>query len=172
MDGVNYTKEELRDMHFLCGFAGGNSREAARLYQFQYPLRRQPHHSTFTRIHRALGEVGTFNRVGVHHVGRPRAVRTADFDEAVLDFVNNNPSTSTRALGHMFECSNMTAWQVLNENQMHPYHLIKVHSLLPDDFPRKVNFSQWALQRLELNPDFFKKVLFSDEACFHRDGFF
>jgi len=158
MDGFGYSNEKLRDMHYFYGAAGGYAREAARMYQLQHPDRQHPHHSTFTRIHRALGEFGTFTRAGVHHAGRPRNARTVAFEEAVLAHVNNNPSTSTRAMASRFGRSQSTVWRVVNSERLHPYHLIKVHSLLPEDYPRRVQFAQWALQQIAENPAFLKRL--------------
>ena len=56
---MQYPAEELADMHYCYGLADGNSREAQRLYQERFPMRRAPHCQLFTRLHVRLRETGS-----------------------------------------------------------------------------------------------------------------
>jgi hypothetical protein len=47
-----------------------------------------------------------------------------------------------------------------------------MQGLCVEDFPRRVQFCQWLLQRCLNQPHFVSQVLFTDEASFTRDGFF
>ena len=62
--------------------------------------------------------------------------------------------------------------RVLQEQYLHAYHLQKVLGLGPNNFAPHVRFVQWFLQRSIVNPPFPAHVLFTDEACFTRDGYF
>lgn len=53
-----YTNEEMADMHLCYSAAYGVSLQAKRLYEEQFPNRRQPNHQTFAAIHRRLRETG------------------------------------------------------------------------------------------------------------------
>ena len=162
---------ELADMHLAYGAANGNARQAARLYQERFPNRYLPGHRMFTAIHRRLREHGSFTgRMAM--AGRPRGVRDI-IEEDVLDYFRNRPRSSTRAAARDMGIPNhMDVWRVLHDNQLHPYHFQKVQDLLPNDHIPRVNFARWCLRQLEEDEEFFKRVLFTDEACFTRCGVF
>ena len=86
--------------------------------------------------------------------GRPRQKRTPAFEEEMLERIGNDPSTSTRAM-------NLLA-----------YHLQKVQGLGPNNFAPRARLVQWFLQRSIVNHAFPAQVLFIDEACFTRNGYF
>lgn len=60
--------------------------------------------------------------------------------------------------------------RILREQLLHPYHIQKVHALSPVDFPARVQFSQWFIQKYEQNHAFIRSVLYTDEASFGRNG--
>ena len=95
--------------------------------------------------------------------GRPRQTRTTAFEE-VLERVSNDPSTSTRAIAHAMGSNQYLMLRVLQEQSLHAHHLQKVQGLGPNDFVPRV--------RINVNPAFPAQVLFTDEACFTRDGYF
>ena len=94
------------------------------------------------------------------------------FEEEVLERVGNDPSTSTRAIAHAMGSNQSSVLRVLQEQNLHAYHLQKELGLGSNDFAPRVRFFQWFLQRSVVNPAFPAQVLFTDEACFTRDGYF
>ena len=101
---------------------------------------------------------------------RPRSTRTPHFEEDVLRLVEKNPSTSTRQVAQTLLTSQNAVWKVVHGQQLHPYHLQKVHSLLEEDYPRRVQFAEWYLQQCILQLKFSSLVLFTDECTFNRNG--
>jgi hypothetical protein len=88
-----YIFAELSDMHLAYGDARGNGRESRRIYQERYP-RQLPHHTTFTSIDRRLRD-GSLE-INRSTAVRPKTVRTSALEEAVLDAIEEKPSSSTR----------------------------------------------------------------------------
>lgn len=166
---MEFTFEELADMVFVYGLANGNSRAAARLYHNRYPARRHPKYSIFPRIFRRLRETGNLRPVG-HDRGRRRTTRIPDLEEEILDRVTEQPSISTRAVANEVGVDHSTVWRVLREQQLHPYHPQKVQALHPTDFAPRLVFSEWLVQCCLRDPQFHAAILFTDEACFTRDG--
>ena len=164
-----YTVTELADMVFVYGQANGNSMEAERLYQERYPRRRHPRHSMFPRLFQRLRETGQV-KPQYHDRGGRRTVRTPILEEEVLRRVAEEPSVSTRTVAREMDVSQNTVWKVLKEQQLHPYHPQRVHAMIPADFAPRVVFSQWLLQHCLVDHDFPRYVLFTDEACFTKDG--
>lgn len=155
-------------MHFVYGLANGNTVKARRLYQEKFPGRRCPNRKTFVNIHRHLCDYGTFaTRTGDR--GRPRTTTPAE-EEEILNTVDGNPEISTRQLAQQLSLSYSTIWKVLREQQLYPYHLQCVQALTPMDYPARIAFCQWFLEKCAAKPNFCAFVIFTDEAQFTRDG--
>ncbi|KAJ4432454.1 hypothetical protein ANN_21073 [Periplaneta americana] len=136
--------------------------------QERYPQRQCPDRKTFVRLHYRLCEYGKFNSPGLGR-GRPRST-TPEVQEEILEAVNMTPSISTRRVALQVNVPHTTVWRLLKEYQLYPYHLQRVQSLSPADYPARVRFCQWFLQQCGVNPNFPALVLFTDEAQFTRDG--
>ena len=136
---------ELSDMIMCYGEARGNGRDALRIYQQRFPRRQHPYHAMFPRLFRRLRETGNLRP---RHVGGGRRnVRTPEFEEEVLERIANEPSTSTRAVARGMGTSQSSVWRVLQEQNLHAYHLQKVQGLQPNDFAPRIQFVRWFLQR-------------------------
>lgn len=164
---MEYSNEEMTDMHFVYGMANGNSAEAARMYAEMYPQRVAPHHTLFLRLHQRLRENGTFKK-RTYDCGRHREVRTPALEEAVIQIIEEQPETSTRKISLQLDINHMTVFAILKEQLLYPYHLQRVQALLPRDFPNRLAFSNWILEKTQQNPGFLQKVLFTDEASFSK----
>ncbi|VVC41319.1 Hypothetical protein CINCED_3A018618 [Cinara cedri] len=66
----------------------------------------------------------------------------------------------------------MSAWRILNDNNLHPYHRQREQELLPRDNIAKLNFATDMINRRTENPNYFSNILFTDEAGFTKDGIF
>ncbi|XP_063931273.1 uncharacterized protein LOC135143347 [Zophobas morio] len=83
-----------------------------------------------------------------------------------------DPRRSVLYVAQMSGCSRSTTHRILQERRLHPYHYTRVQHLRPTDYPRRVHFAQWFLRQNELNPDFSRRILFTDECSFSREGMF
>lgn len=166
-----YSNEELVDIVLAYGEAGQNSEAASRLYANRFPNRHRPHPQTFTSIvlrARASGDLRP--RRGVDG-GRVRPQRVLNAEEEILHIVEENPGISTRRLAQQVpQVSHATAWRILHEAQLYPYHVQKVQALLPTDYPLRVRFCEWLLQKNAENARFTADILATDESIFTRNG--
>ncbi|KAJ8895751.1 hypothetical protein PR048_001089 [Dryococelus australis] len=99
----------------------------------------KPDHQTFAHLTQRLQKTGTFQRrCGP---GRPRTVRTLQFEEAVLEAVADNASTRTRAVARRMDASHGTVW---------------VQAMRPAYYapPPRVEFCRWFMQQCGIDPDF------------------
>lgn len=102
--------------------------------------------------------------------GPPRRARNPQLEETILDEIAENPSNSVRKLSAQVHATKWVVHETLREQLLHPYHVQKVHAMSPADYPARVNYANWFLQRFRQNPNFISIVLFTDEAGFTRDG--
>ncbi len=56
---------------------------------------------------------------------------------------------------------------MLSNEGLHPYHLLKVQHLLPEDYGCRDKFSQWIIEHRNLN----RFILYTDECPFTRHSF-
>ncbi|KAL4098417.1 hypothetical protein QTP88_023036 [Uroleucon formosanum] len=140
----SYLNAELADMHFIYGLCDGNTLASRREYENRFPGRRVPAPAMFARIHQALRDRGTFRRSlreGVHN---------ADLEREILDEVNRDPETSTRALARQFGVHHTTRTQTINNvySSIDGYFIIKLrienpHLVRQQRFQRRFSINVW-----------------------------
>lgn len=99
--------------------------------------------------------------------GRPQG----NYDVKVLNEVENDPSTSVRAIEIATGVAKSTAHRFLKRYDFHPYHGQRVQSLFTRDHAPRVDFCRTMLAKIREDPDFLNKVLCTDESTFKRDGY-
>ncbi|EZA54493.1 hypothetical protein X777_05748 [Ooceraea biroi] len=164
-----YTNAEMADIHLVLGECRGNGRAAVRRYYEKFPNRRLTDRRTFLNADRHLRESGCFRPLR-SDAGRPRTTRTEEMEERVLDLVAAEPSTSTRRVGLQVQEDHKAVWRVWHEQQLYLYHLQKVQGLQPGDAEHRLVFCRWLLRKCAMDSAFLASILWTDEACFTRDG--
>lgn len=166
---MQYSNEEMADMHFCYGLANGSNPEALRLYQERFPNRHAPDRRLFETIHRRLRETGKFSPVMLE-TGRNQTQRNVNIDDAVIERIRANPGLSTRRLALAFEVSHQTIWRIIHDAGYYPYHLQRVQALYPGDHAQRLNFCNWFIVQPPPRNNFAWYVLFTDESQFTRGG--
>ena len=63
--------------------------------------------------------------------------------------------------------SQISTWRILRKDLgLHPYKIQMTQELKQNDHSLRRRFADWALEQLEVNANFGKKIIFSDEAHF------
>lgn len=166
---VNFTNNELADIHYMYGLADGNSSKARRLYEERFPGRVVPARKTFYKLHLRLSEKGSF-KPNNHLKGTLKTARTPQTEDAVLNMVEENPEISARKIAHHLNINYVLVWRILHDFLLYPFHIQRVQALLPRDFPLRTNFCQWFLRKLAVDPLFGSKILFTDESAFSKNS--
>ncbi|KOC66835.1 Histone-lysine N-methyltransferase SETMAR [Habropoda laboriosa] len=65
-----------------------------------------------------------------------------------------------------------TVHRLLKEEGMHPYKYKRAHTMHSKDKIPRMEYSRWLLGEIARNPSFCRFVLWTDEACFTREGCF
>jgi len=103
---------------------------------------------------------------------RARPVRSIENIAAVAQSVFEQSSTSIRHRSQNLNISRTSLRRILNKDLgMKPYKVQLLQELKPHDHPMRFRFAQWNEQRLVENEHFYRKIIFSDEAHFHLDGY-
>lgn len=161
----DYTPNEIVDMILILGESRMNYRAASRLYAERYPERdRHPSDLTIRRlVQRARNGDLVRQRQHRDYEDDPRSV-------AILAIIHLDPQISTRQIEREMGIPRSTVNRILISLNYHPYHIVFTQALQPHHMEMRVNFCQWALQMNQNDPNFFRYVLFSDEAKFNSDG--
>ncbi|GBP81366.1 hypothetical protein EVAR_6224_1 [Eumeta japonica] len=144
-----YTSREYAEMHLIYGECGGIARRAAALYRERFPRARlHPDYRVFIRLHNAYVEGRIPGQRGGE--GRPRL----DNDDDVLDEIEDDPSTSVRAIQRRTGIPKSTVHNILKRYRLHPYHVRRVQALLPRDYPKRIQFCRVMLSKIREDPNF------------------
>ena len=103
---------------------------------------------------------------------RQRNARSEANIAAVNEGVHENPNLSVPRQSQELGISQTSTWRILRKDLgLHPYKIQLTQELKPNDHSLRRRFTDWALEQLEVNANFGKKIIFSDEAHFWLNGF-
>ncbi|KAJ8954921.1 hypothetical protein NQ318_016861 [Aromia moschata] len=151
----------------MYSLASCNALEARMLYHEGFLNRTLPNQKTFQRVDQRLRENDwqfILIKKKSTDAGLRRTVHTSQLVENILNAVHDTPSTSTRRLSTQLNASKTILHKVLKEQLLHPYHLQKVHEMIPEDF------SQCSLQTGYWISIETINILFTYEASFTKNG--
>lgn len=165
---MNFSKNELIDMIYVLGEADKNCLFAERLYRTKYPNRRTASPRSFQNLMERFDSTGS-----VEHLNRKVVNRIATNDEKELEIllqVQENLQVSSRKLASLCDTSQSTASRTTCKYKYHPYHIELHQELHDEDFQRRLTYCQWLRTQTEVNRNFLKCIMYSDEATFRSNG--
>ena len=136
----------------------------------------RPTKDTIKSIHRNMIE---HQRLTLETPGPSRTVTTPTNIRRVLELAEEHERrdepTSTRRLAlELAEegrgMSHTTVHQVLRTQGFTGYHERRVHELLPEDYPRRVEMARTLLRMMDEDPTLIEKIIWTDEAKFTLSG--
>uniref|UniRef100_V5GPD3 Transposable element Tc3 transposase n=1 Tax=Anoplophora glabripennis TaxID=217634 RepID=V5GPD3_ANOGL len=108
-----------------------------------------------------------------HVKDMPRSGRPTVDEEVQLQAlltIHENPQSSLRVVADNLGMSESTLSRLLHRNKYHPYKVHLVQELCDDDFDRRTEFCEMMMEECQADPDFVKRIIFSDEASFYLNG--
>jgi hypothetical protein len=156
---------DMIQTYFECG---SSSARALRRYRNRFPDRVLPSVDKFQRLVRNLRNYGSFKKPRK----TAREIQDEDLELNVLLHVEENPNTSTREIAHHLQVSQQTVQHILNKHNFFPYIPRKVHALYENDPQRRIEFCTYFINKLREDPIFYRRVLWSDECTFGKNGAF
>lgn len=126
--------------------------------------------STVKRLIEKFEETGSL--LDIKPPGRPREGRSIENIAAVRQSVTVSPRRSIRRRSQHLGIPRSTMERILKKDlHMYGYKIQLTQQLKTADHLKRREFVDWILERQEVDPDFPKKIIFSDEAHFHLDGY-
>ena len=107
----------------------------------------------------------------VKHPTRQKRKRTQENIDAVNESVSEEPELSITRRSQRLGLSYGTTWNILHKDlSFKAYKIQLTQEIKPNDHLLRRNFADWALEKLETDPFFYEKIIFSDEAHFCLNG--
>lgn len=103
---------------------------------------------------------------------RPRSARSVANIDATSASVRENPSTSIRRRSQQLGLSYGTTQRILTKDlHLHAYKIQLTQELKLGDHRQRREFVNWVLENNQNDDNFVNKIIFSDEAHFHLNGY-
>lgn len=90
----------------------------------------------------------------------------------VLAYFHAYSESSIRAAEQDLGVSRSSIQRILNSNGLHAFKFNLVSALQPGDAEQRVQFCEMILTRTQEDPDFLRKIIWTDESKFSREGIF
>lgn len=101
-----------------------------------------------------------------------RTVEQAELKDKVVQLFNNDPNLSTRKAAVRLGVGHVHVWNILKDLKFKPYKMSKHQKLQTEDPPKRKEFCELLLETIEMNPEFLKTILWTDEKIFELNGCF
>lgn len=135
-----------------------------------YGRRGGPSKSTLQRLMAKFETTGSVNDQPAPL--RTRNARSVENIAAVSESVHENPRQSIPRRAQELGLSQTSTWRILRRDLgLYPYKIQLTQELKVNDHRQRRLFANWALDRLEEDPNFGRKIIFSDEAHFWLNGY-
>lgn len=128
------------------------------------PLSKSTVSKTINRYH-TTGSVQDLPKTG-----RPRTATNEESSLNVLLSFVENPHESTRHAAQQHGIDQKSVLKILKNNRFHAFKVKLVQELNEDDPDRRNEFSEIMMERITLDPQFLRNIVFSDEATFQLNG--
>lgn len=129
-----------------------------------------PNESTVRRLIKKFEESGSV--ADNKSPGRPRSGRSEANVALVRDSVTVSPKKSYRRRAQEMHMSSATMQRILKKDlHLHAYKVQLTQELKPADHGKRRQFCEWISRMEQENEGFAKRIIFSDEAHFHLNGF-
>lgn len=163
-----FSNEERRVICFLHLDDGLGFRAIARRFHQLYPNRPAPSHVGISKMIRKIRATGSvMNRP---KSGRPRSATDEQNEIMVLGSVVLKRQQSLREVAMETGNSMTSVWRILRRHKFHPYGVKLTQELKESDYGNRLDFCELMEGKIR-DPEFLKKVCFSDESTFHLNGY-
>lgn len=143
---------------------------AAEAYRAQYQGRGHPDRNVVVDMVDRLLNYGQV--MPVYGGGRPRTARTVENTEEIIEFFEMDGTASVRNAEQQLRIPKSTVHRVLREEGLHPYHYRRVQCLHQNDPAERLAFCENFVNRSNADPNFLRRILWTDESSFTRDGMY
>lgn len=139
--------------------------DVARIFNINHPERVNPlNQSTVSRLLKKLDETGSI-------LVKKRASGYSCINtQEIVDYFDQNQHTTLSEASRRFGHSPSTISKILKQHKFFPYKIGYHNKLYLDDPVRRLEFCHAMQEQMNIDPNFSRKVLYSDESYFKVFG--
>jgi hypothetical protein len=138
-------------------------------FEQQFPGAQPPIRQAIYKLNKKFEQTGSVN--DLPRSGRPRSVRTLENMEIIAETFVKSPKKSARKASNELDISDRSLRRILHSDlKLKPYRPKLLQALHEDDPDRRVEFCEQYIIRQEADNNFYKRILWSDEATFKLNG--
>jgi len=137
-------------------------------FEVKFPNSSVPRRETVYRLIKKFEKHGSV--VDAPRSGRPRTATTNENTMYVAQSYVKNPAQSTVRVSGDLGISRRSTARMMKTLGLKVYRPHLLQALNEDNPDRRLEFCVWYVIRTEADPDFFRTVLWSDEAIFKLNG--
>lgn len=163
---AKYTIAERTELVLLCGLEGVNPQTftaVSEQFHLRHPDRDRPHVSTISNLLRKFQATGS-----VHDdwqaCGRPRSSTDEEHTLAVIESVEETPRISQRSLAQQLNTNQTAINRIHREQGYHGFKPATPQHLDEEDFDRRLQFAQWAVETIDADPTFLRHLVIIEAA--------
>lgn len=141
---------------------------AARLFQENDAENRLPDSRTVKNAVNRFLEFGNVDEK--KRPGRPKVETTPEKTVDTVASTHVAPKLSLRERALEAGSSKDSIHRIMKEQKIRPFKTKIVQKLQPGDPARRLAFCEWALEQIRRDPNFGRRIIFTDESSFVRHG--
>lgn len=165
-----YSNTVLMNLFIIHGQCDKIIGRTCRKFNEMYPELPQMNIRKFKRIQNNFRDFGSTLK---RSRNLPRPVTSNEENETnVLAYFYANPRSSIRSAEEDLGITFSSIQRILEKYNMHDYKFTSVQAMKPQDGPHRVEFCEMLLIRIQEDPHFLSKIIWTDESKFSKEGIF
>lgn len=145
-----------------------NYEDVVQLFVQHFPNINPPSRQAIHNLNKRFEETGSV--ADLQRSGRPKSVTTEQNLTTVAQSFVQSPSKSTRRASSELGISRTSLRRMMKSVGLKPFRPTLLQGLNEDDPDRRMEFCEWYVIRQEADNNFYKSILWSDEATFKLNG--
>lgn len=170
MSRLGFTNEDYFNLFVIYVESEKVITRAVRIFRERFPNRPRPTFDTVSRMINNLKNEGSFTMITKRN-SRP-VTEDEENQIMVLAYFAAHPTASINDCQRNVGLGRSTIWKILHNHKYKPYSIMLVQHLKEVDFEKRVLFCESMLLRIQEEPDFLQRMIWSDEAKFTKNGIY
>lgn len=163
-----YSNRDILNLFYIHGECNRITERTCRRFNETYPHLPIMNKAKFKRMEENFIQFGSIRKV--KRIRQKQVVDVENNEVNVLANFEHNPHGSIRSCAKDSGLSYYGVQAILKKHKMHPFSLEFVQQLLPGDNLRRINFCEGMLVKIQEDRNFLKRIIWTDEAKFDREG--
>lgn len=167
MENQEYSNTDMLNLFYIHGECNRIIQRTCRVFNERYPHLTRMTRKKFQRIESNFLQFGRVKSASI----RQKPMTNNEVNEVnILGYFNAYPERSIRSAVQDLGLTYYAIQATLKKHKMHNYSFTTVQELQPGDEVRRMEFCERIVIKIQEDPLFLRKIIWTDEAKFDREG--